>query len=386
MAPAPAVLVLVGGLVALALIPATPLVGHPAPAALAVTLTVLPTSGRAPLTVEFGASLTPFYEQAEFNWSFGDGVTNIANASGYDQVEHTYPDPGTYLASVAVTGPDGRAGANQLVEVGVPLLQAAITATPSNGLPPLTVELSASISGGTGTYRALNWTLGDGSTGSGLQFQYTYSRPGLYRVHLLVTDSSGQETNASTNVTVGTPDAPAGPPPWGEYVAVGVAGLVVAALLAWILAGSSGARRRPPAPPAGALAEAASPALASPPVARPTRRPPALPAAATSRTYERILTHLYWTSSRASSGVASPATTREGIARELRVDPSTVSRALTRLIQTGAVEVRREHVPGAPRRLAVYALTPEGSAVARSLAKRVPPTEGGSDLPPEPGE
>lgn len=65
----------------------------------AVAPTATPTSGAAPLTVQFTAGATdPENDPLSYSWNFGDGGSNnIANPS------HFYTNPGTYGATVAVS-------------------------------------------------------------------------------------------------------------------------------------------------------------------------------------------------------------------------------------------------------------------------------------------
>jgi PKD repeat protein len=53
-----------------------------------------------------------------------------------------------------------------------------------------------------------NWTLGDGTTGSGPIVNHTYSASGSYPVTLTVTDGAGQNSSASITATVTTNQPP----------------------------------------------------------------------------------------------------------------------------------------------------------------------------------
>jgi DNA-binding MarR family transcriptional regulator len=82
---------------------------------------------------------------------------------------------------------------------------------------------------------------------------------------------------------------------------------------------------------------------------------------------ERILVHLYWYGRSNVDGVARADASQAGMARRLGVAQNSLSKALRRLVDAGALIVELQHVPGAPRRLKTYALTSRGEAVARRI-------------------
>jgi PKD repeat protein len=72
--------------------------GGPPP--LDANFSATPTSGIAPLTVNFTDQSTGRVDS--WNWSFGDGLS-----SNEQNPSHTYNSPGKYTVSLTVTGPDG---------------------------------------------------------------------------------------------------------------------------------------------------------------------------------------------------------------------------------------------------------------------------------------
>jgi PKD repeat protein len=60
--------------------------------------TISPSSGSAPLNVDFTAEVSGGVLPYQYNWDFGDGTTGVGNP-----VNHTYQDPGTYEAVLEVT-------------------------------------------------------------------------------------------------------------------------------------------------------------------------------------------------------------------------------------------------------------------------------------------
>jgi glucose/arabinose dehydrogenase/type 1 glutamine amidotransferase len=90
-----------------------------------------PTSGQAPLTVQFSSagSTDPDGQPITYRWAFGDGGTStVANPS------HTFTSNGQYDVQLTVTDPDGRtAVANVPVTVGNTAPTVTITTPPDGG-------------------------------------------------------------------------------------------------------------------------------------------------------------------------------------------------------------------------------------------------------------
>ena len=83
---------------------------------------------------------------------------------------------------------------------------AAISATPTSGTAPLTVQLSgAGSTDPDGGIAGWAWTFGDGTTGTGSALSHVYSSAGTYTVQLQVTDTGGLTATTSTTITVGAP-------------------------------------------------------------------------------------------------------------------------------------------------------------------------------------
>lgn len=69
-----------------------------------------PTSGKAPLTVQFTADPPTGVEQPQYSWHFGDGD---ANAAG-QKASHTFTKPGVYRVLLKVTNAKGALGEDEL--------------------------------------------------------------------------------------------------------------------------------------------------------------------------------------------------------------------------------------------------------------------------------
>lgn len=154
---------------------------------LAVALGVAPGTspvGTVPLAVGLQALVSGGVPPYAYAWDFGDGATSTdANPN------HTYTAPGNYTVQLTVVDASNQtARAEGYITVAQPL-SVGIVAKPPTGATPLVVEFNATPSGGFPPY-AIHWTFGDG-TASDLQgVNHTYASPGVYHVHLMVTDSA----------------------------------------------------------------------------------------------------------------------------------------------------------------------------------------------------
>jgi PKD repeat protein len=172
-----------------------------------------PTSGQAPLTVQFSDRSSG--EVTSGLWSFGDGTTSSTERNP----THTY-GPGTYTVSLTVSGPGGSDTETKpgYIVVTAPPPAADFTGSPTSGRAPLTVQFSDRSSG---SIQSWSWSFGDGGTSSQRNPAHTYG-PGTYTVHLTVTGPGGQDTATKTAYITAT-QAP--PPPFLLPPVPGLAGV-----------------------------------------------------------------------------------------------------------------------------------------------------------------
>jgi PKD repeat protein len=172
-----------------------------------------PDSGVAPVTVTFDATgcSDPDSDTLTFDWDFGDGSTQ----SGGTVVSHTYIIAGSYTATVTVS--DGRGGMNSdsvTIMITAPNQPpiATFTSSPTSGTAPLRVTFDASSSSDPDGYiTSYSWTFGDGSTGSGVIANHTYTSGGTYTATLTVIDDDGKPTTSAEATIVVNPPPPPGP-------------------------------------------------------------------------------------------------------------------------------------------------------------------------------
>jgi len=162
-----------------------------------------PTSGTAPLTVQFDAtsSTDPDGDALTFAWNFGDG-TNGAGAT----VTHTFTSPGQYTVGLTVTDARGASSTDyqtiQVADAGE-TPTAVFSASPTSGGTPLTVTFNAAGSSDPdGSIDSYTWSFGDGGTGSGVNVLHTYATSGTYTATLTVTDDNGLTDTMSQVIVV----------------------------------------------------------------------------------------------------------------------------------------------------------------------------------------
>ncbi|MBN1997512.1 PKD domain-containing protein [candidate division KSB1 bacterium] len=149
------------------------------------------TSGVVPLTVQFSDKSTG--EITDYEWDFGDGSTSqITNPS------HQYQTPGLYTVSLTVTGPGGtdQEIKQEYIQVNDIVPTADFTATPLQGIVPLSVQFTDQSTGNITTY---SWNFGDGGTSTAQNPRHTFNATGEYTVSLQVNGPGGTDSETKEN-------------------------------------------------------------------------------------------------------------------------------------------------------------------------------------------
>ena len=163
-------------------------VSYPAPTS---DFTANPTSGVAPLTVDFTDQSIDSVNN--WNWYFGDGGTDTIQNPQY-----VYNDPGTYTVSLAVSGPGGSdsTAKEDYITVDYPGPTADFEGDPTSGDAPLTVDFTDLSQD---SVNAWNWDFGDGNGSIEQNPQHIYSDTGSFNVSLEVSGPGGTEQEIKTN-------------------------------------------------------------------------------------------------------------------------------------------------------------------------------------------
>jgi PKD repeat protein len=160
-----------------------------------------PSSGQAPLTVNFtgGASggITPY----TFRWIFGDGSSSASQSPS-----HIYSLAGGYTATLTVTDSQPATDSKSLaisVSAAPSPLFASASANPTSGVVPLSVSFTGGATGGTSPY-SYAWNFGDGQSSPAQNPSHTYSAAGVFSAVLGVTDSKSTKAQSSVTIKAGS--------------------------------------------------------------------------------------------------------------------------------------------------------------------------------------
>jgi PKD repeat protein len=184
------------------------------PPPLAANFTANPSSGQAPLTVQFTDTSTG--NPTAWSWNFGDGSPTVTT----ENPTHTFTNAGNFTVTLTVTGAGSATSSDSATIVVTnspqppPPLAANFTANPSSGQAPLTVQFTDT---STGNPTAWSWNFGDGSpTVTTENPSYTFTSAGNFTVTLTVT-GAGNATSSKSETIVVTSQPP--PPPVAGFTA-----------------------------------------------------------------------------------------------------------------------------------------------------------------------
>jgi PKD repeat protein len=174
----------------------TIIVSPPAPPLMAA-FEAMPLSGTAPLTVTFTSVSTGIIDS--YSWDLnGDGITDSTDPG---PIVFTYNAPGTYTATLVISGQSSTDTTSQTIVVDAPLTPpvASFSASTTTGTAPLTVDFVLTTQEEISSFQ---WDFnGDGIPDNTVDLvpSFTYDTPGTYTVTLTVTNAAGSD---STSITI----------------------------------------------------------------------------------------------------------------------------------------------------------------------------------------
>ncbi|HMC98923.1 MAG TPA: PKD domain-containing protein, partial [Ferruginibacter sp.] len=185
------------------LILAMTLLGFVSKAQLSADFTASPTSGCAPLVVNFTDQSTGSPNQ--WLWDLGNSTTSVnQNPSA------TYFSPGQYTVKLVVRNAAGNADSITKTQFITVYNQPTVlfTGTPLSGCYPLPVQFTDQSVAGSGSLNLWQWDFGDGATGAIQNPAHTYLTSGNFNVTLRVRNTLGCITVLTKNQYIQVNDKP----------------------------------------------------------------------------------------------------------------------------------------------------------------------------------
>ncbi|WP_114577085.1 endo-1,4-beta-xylanase [Saliphagus sp. LR7] len=133
-------------------------------------------------------------------WSFGDGTAE----TGW-WAAHRFEDPGSYRVSLTATDNQGRTTTDTVIVRVADLDGPLARAKPGTTEAAVGERITFDVEDATGEGRwidSLEWTFGDGTTGTGWWVEHRYDETGTYTVALTATDNTDHSTTHEVEITV----------------------------------------------------------------------------------------------------------------------------------------------------------------------------------------
>jgi PKD repeat protein len=135
-----------------------------------------------------------------YSRAFGDESTSSAQ-----NPKHTYASNGTYVATCTVTDNDGDTGSGsatvKVSPADIPITDVSVTATPTNGVAPLSVSFTCTALGGNAPL-SYSWSFGDGGSSAVQNPTHIYASNGTYVATCTVTDADSDHGADSATIQV----------------------------------------------------------------------------------------------------------------------------------------------------------------------------------------
>ncbi|WP_141241739.1 PKD domain-containing protein, partial [Methanosarcina spelaei] len=172
------------------------IVSESLPGAPVANFTATPTSGTAPLTVNFKDQSTGTVSSYAWDFNNDDNVDSTEQNPSY-----TYAAAGSYTVNLTVTGPGGidsevKTGYVKVTGSSPGKPVAAFSVSSVSGKTPLTVTFTDKSSNMPTKWK---WSFGDGTTSTQQNPKHKYSAAGKYMVVLTVTNAKGSNTATETD-------------------------------------------------------------------------------------------------------------------------------------------------------------------------------------------
>ena len=169
--------------------------------ALTAGFSASPTSGCAPLLVNFTNSTTPS-TGTSYSWTFGSSGTSVLT-----NPSTSFTSPGTYVVTLTATN-GGQTSTYSMTITVYPPPTVSFTASDTTVCPGTPITFTNGTTGGVPGPVSYTWGFGDGTpTTSTVSPVHTYTASGDYTVTLLATNSSGcSSTLVKTNYIHVFPD------------------------------------------------------------------------------------------------------------------------------------------------------------------------------------
>lgn len=159
--------------------------------------------GKVPLRIQFDASKSTDQDNniVDYQWDFnGDGASDAFGT----QVAYSFETAGKYQILLNVVDSDGQKGTwNALAVAESSGISAKLTANPSSGITPVTVDFDASGSSyPEGEIVSYEWDFGDGTPKriGNAQISYRYEKIGEFIAKVTVIAADGKKAEATTNI------------------------------------------------------------------------------------------------------------------------------------------------------------------------------------------
>ena len=170
------------------------------------SFTTSATTGEAPFLASFDASASSDDNgSVSYSWNFGDNSDAVSGV----KADHSYAAAGIYTVTLTVTDEAGQStqSSTQITVTAVadsaPVASFSTSAT--TGEAPFLASFDASASSDDNGSLSYSWDFGDnGAAVSGVKVDHNYTTAGTYTVTLTVTDSAGQSTQETAQITVTT--------------------------------------------------------------------------------------------------------------------------------------------------------------------------------------